>query len=209
MCIRLIKYTVVFILSAVCPGYGQQGSATADASAVVCWQPDRKLRWEDFQATIKPTLRYRKIKPGHFLGAVTEANATVYDLSTEAGQYVKTVVRVEFDKRQSWVNTTNYFDKDAALIHEQLHFDIVELTGRKIRRVLARCAAHHTTYHTPVIEAEIGCIYDEETEMQFLYDQEAGDGDEPVAQLRWQVRINNQLQALREYQSTPADCATP
>ena len=174
--------------------------------STICWQEGRKLRWTDFQAAKPPVLKSEMIKPGHFIGANTEADAVVYDRKTDTGEFIKTFVRVEFYSQKSWVNKTNYFDKEAALAHEQLHFDIIELTGRQIRQVLARCAAQHIDSHTPAITQEITRIYNTETLLDTCYDKEAGYGDNPKAQARWQALISKKLAALKAYKSTSADC---
>ena len=189
-------------------GHGQ-ASPGAPASPIICWQEGRKLKWTDFQASTEPALEKGRIKRGHILGATTEANAVIYDRTTDSGQFVKTFVRVEFNKQKSWANNVDYFDQVGTLEHEQLHFDIIELTGRKIRRVLARCAAQHINYHMPAITKEITRIYYEEAALDDLYDKQAGYEDNPKAQARWQVQVSKQLAALRTYKSTPADCAKP
>ena len=95
------------------------------------------------------------------------------------------------------------------LAHEQLHFDIIELTGRRIQQVLARCAAQQLDSHTPVITQEITRIYNEEVLLDNRYDEEAGYVDDPQAQARWQALIDQKLAALKAYKSTPADCELP
>lgn len=177
------------------------------STQVVCWLSTRKLTWADFQATVKPVLSKEDILPNSFLGANTEAHALVYDQLTNTGQSL-TVVSVQFDKRKSWVSTESFFDRRRYLPHEQLHFDIVELTGRKICQVLARCAAQHVSYHTPKTEAEIGCLYEEEYDLQLLYDKEAGGGNS-TAQARWQAYVQRELNKLRRFESTAQDCVTP
>jgi len=177
------------------------------STQVVCWLSTRKLTWADFQATAKPILPKKDILPGSFLGATTEAHAVVYDQLTNTGQSI-TVVSVQFDKRKSWVSTESFFDGRRYLPHEQLHFDIVELTGRKIRQVLVRYAAQHVSYHTPKTEAEIGCLYEEEYDLQLLYDKEAGGGNS-TAQAWWQAYVRRELNKLSQFESTAKDCVAP
>jgi len=108
------------------------------------------------------------------------------------------------------VNKTDYFNRNNALAHEQLHFDIVELTGRKIRQRLAAYAtAPGHSYHSPEHDAEIGCLYDEESDLQLLFDQESKAGNDLKAQARWQPYIRRELNKLRQFESTAKDCVTP
>ena len=117
---------------------GQKQSSARD---IICWQEGRKLRWEDFQATTEPELQGEDKLI--LLGATTDANATIYDRTDDTGAFIKTFVRTEFNKRKSWANQDNIFEADrpAMLRHEQLHFDLVELTARRLRQLLARCQA--------------------------------------------------------------------
>jgi hypothetical protein len=182
----------------------QQGAGPA----IVCWQENRKLTWADFQAEALPEGSEVDTAYGVSVGAVTEANAVVYELKTEAGKRAGVFVRVEFDPQKSWVNKHRHFDHSAVLAHEQLHFDIAELTGRKIRRLLARCAAQHLAYPAPAVTKQLGELYDAEDRLNTHYDQEAGFGN-LKAQARWQAAIKKQLDDLRAYKSKPGDCELP
>ena len=176
-----------------------------DGLDIVCWQENRKLCWADFQSTTRPVLTKEETLPNSVLCATTEANAVVYDLNTDTGTFVKTLVRVEFDKRKSWINKATYDDRKATLIHEQLHFDIVELTGRKIRRILAT----QPDVHSATVTAAITRAYVEEATRQHQCDKQTQNGNDLKAQARWQMSIKKQLAALAPYKSTPADCDIP
>ena len=180
----------------------------ASDAPTVCWQENRKLTWDDFQAKVQPKNSEVDTTFGVAVGATTEANAVLYELRTDAGKLVKVFVRVEFDTQKSWVNKVRSFDHLDVLRHEQLHFDIVELTGRKIRRLLARSAAQHIYHPAPAITKQLDEIYDAEDRLNGRYDAEAGFGNSK-AQVRWQVAIKKQLAALALYKSTPADCELP
>ena len=95
------------------------------------------------------------------------------------------------------------------MTHEQIHFDIVELTGRKVRCVLARYIPRHISYHSAETDAEIGCLYDEESDLQLLFDQELKAGNDLKAQARWQAYIQRELSKLRQFESTEKDCVIP
>ena len=172
---------------------------------IVCWQENRKLGWADFQSITRPVLTKEETLPNSVLCATTEANAVVYDLNTDTGTFVKTLVRVEFDKRKSWINKATYDDRKATLIHEQLHFDIVELTGRKIRRILVK----QPDVHSATVTAAITQAYAEEAARQHQCDKQTQNGNDLKAQARWQMSIKKQLAALAPYKSTPADCDIP
>lgn len=171
---------------------------------IVCWQENRKLRWADFQAKTKPKLSNEHLFPHSQVYATTLANAVIYDRHTDTGVFIKTFVRVEFYKRESWVDQAYYFDSKATLVHEQLHFDITELIGRKLRRFLAK----RMDLNTAAAERETNRIHNQQLDMQDLCDLETKAGDNLKAQARWQASIKQQLYALRAYKSTPDDCET-
>lgn len=179
----------------------------APGPAVVCWREGRKLTWGDFQAKQLPNVSAVDTSLGCAILANTATEAVVYD-RTINGAYIKTVVRVEFYPDSSWVSPAKNYDRAAALAHEQLHFDITELTGRKIRRVLARCAAQHVNARVPAVTQKIASLYAEEARVQARYDREAG-LIQAQAQAYWKALIRKELDALRAYKSTPADCTMP
>lgn len=195
----------VALLSCLALGYGQVAPPAPAPSRIVCWQAGRKLTWDDFQATRRPAEPKEDSVPGTFLGATTEATAVVYDVLDTQGR-PGIVVRVEFDKTASWVNKRRDFDLGLTLTHEQVHFDIVELTGRKIRYVLARYAALHKPLVGPAIQADIACLYAEEDDLQSRYDKETWASYTPTTQARWKAQVDGWLKQLSRYQSTVSDC---
>ena len=189
-------------------GFAQASVPPPAANTIVCWQEGRPLVWEDFQAKVRPFSPAADSLPGTFLGAVTVANAVFYDV-TEKTKPVGVIVRVEFDKTKSWGNKTADMDIAYTVAHEQLHFDIVELTARKIRRVLSLYAAHKKPPTGPEFTNEISCIYEEETSLQALYDEETYAGNDLPQQGRWTALVHRSLKQLAKYKSTPADCIQP
>lgn len=181
------------------------GQEVPPPGAIVCWQEHRKLTLDDFQAPRRPDLASQDSVAGTFLGAVTQAKAVVYDV-LQTGVRQQTSVSVEFSKTGSWLNRTTPQDLAYTLAHEQLHFDIVELTGRKIRRVLAHYTAIGKPLDGPDITAEISCIYEEEADLQNLYEEETRAGNDVVQQGRWTALVHRSLQQFSRYTSTAADC---
>jgi hypothetical protein len=189
-------------------GWAQNPLPRSATSNVVCWQEGRTLDEEDFQAKNRPILPEADSLPGTFLGATTEANAVVYDFVKSTGQK-GVMVRVEFYKAKSWMNKTADMDISYTVAHEQLHFDIVELTGRKIRRLLATYAARKKSLSGPEITAEIVCTYEEEDSLQAMYDEDTYAGNDLFQQGRWTALVGRSLKQLAKYKSTAADCIQP
>jgi hypothetical protein len=119
----------------------------------------------------------------------------------------KTVARVEFDKSKSWVDNTGNPDKEAILAHEQVHFDIEELTARRIRQILTQCEKEGKPTDAPEVKDAINCLFEEGADLQNLYDQETLAGSDPLEQIRWVELIADNLKRLVQYRSKPDDCS--
>lgn len=196
------------LLLAAGPGHGQAARPAA-RGGILCWQEKRPLRWADFQATRQPNVSVNTSHlAGLVLGGTIEANAVVYDRLGNK-HYVGSYVRVEFDKSKSWLNQAYVLDSVSILAHEQLHFNIVELTGRKIRRILAQFAAQHNPLREPAVTAEIACAYEEEADLQNLYDEESQAGTNELGLGRWTALVYDSLAQLAKYKSTAKDCTLP
>jgi predicted secreted Zn-dependent protease len=84
------------------------------------------------------------------------------------------------------------------LAHEQAHFDISEITARRLRKALLT-----ETYSRKNLEQKINSIYQVTIqagdEMQALYDQESDHGLNKTQQLKWSNRVKNELSELANY----------
>lgn len=194
-----MKAALYVLMLGVTSATTKRQNAEAD---IVCWQENQKLQWTDFQATSKPKLPSKQLLPHSELYATTLADAVIYDRHTDTGEFIKTFVRVEFYKRKSWVDQAHYADRKATLVHEQLHFDITELAGRRLRR----CLAKYPDSHTAAVDKETNRIHEQQIAMQSLCDAQTKAGDDLKAQARWQASIKQQLYTLRAYKSTADDC---
>ncbi len=90
---------------------------------VILWKKDRPLTWDDFKG--KP--------PKRFAVASTNYDILQKVLSINKDSSCVEVKAVFFSnkswKREKWIDKT-------VLIHEQKHFDIVELYARKLRKLI-------------------------------------------------------------------------
>jgi len=156
----------------------------SDFSDTLQWTSTNKLKWNDFKADA-PRSRFAaytftvitmdySIKS---LGKSLQANFTV----TSA-----------FNRQKSWVKNTADSRTEAILRHEQLHFDIAELSGRKLRKKLAELKLSRERY-----ARQIQAAYDEVIEageaMQKAYDDETEHGLIPEEQERWSEKIAREL----------------
>lgn len=149
----------------------------------IYWSEDYKLKWTDFDMVPERFSEYAAF-------SVTGYNGE-YEFTQE--QY-KVNIRTFFDKSKSWSKSWT----SILLLHEQGHFDLAEIHGRKFReRIKAEMDAGTIT---PERFQEIN----DETiarleEAQKEYDQATNLSMNYRAQLEWTNRILEELEALKEF----------
>jgi hypothetical protein len=175
------------------------------AASPIEWSNDYKLRPQDFRQRVPAT-------------ATDAAHSFVgIDVAWECGETAEPpYARAMFDPEQSWWRGTAgnvwgspeqglsrsqlEYSRSASqresdlLRHEQLHFDLTELTARKIRNLFKRLAevcldgtAEEEIRH-PVGELERLWLAEQER-----YDRETGNGTVRGKQLQWEQRIQREL----------------
>jgi hypothetical protein len=167
-------------------------SQTTDS--LKCWSSEDRLKWTDFRG-VKP-----KDAGSSFLKAASAIRITPIPFRKD--DILNYNVKLVFKKYEAWTtDTANYL-----LAHEQLHFDIAELSVRKLRK-----AIHGIMKATPNATSEdfflaIDKAYNETAAMQAKYDDDTAHGVIAEAQSAWEKKVCFELKQLKEYASTPADC---
>lgn len=152
------------------------------------WSPDRKLTWNDFQATADQT--------SHFHAKTQSGVKYSYRRQSSPGQTKYTFEVFSYcDKSLSWVKRNRATPE--LLMHEQLHFDISELHARKFKQAIKE-ANFSTLYDT-----EISALFKENQgareAMQEKYDRETQHMQNREEQSKWQQFIVHELQNLEKY----------
>jgi len=147
---------------------------------VIDWQPNYKLRFEDFKAGSKGS-------PG--FAVATTSSAFGYSITDRGGEITGSIY-VRFYCEESWWNPD--FRLDEVLEHEQLHFDICELFGRKLyKEVLQlRNNGNLTKKNIKHIEAKLEKQY---AGYQDSYDRETDHSTIGNEQERWNTKIKDEL----------------
>jgi len=101
------------------------GTST-DSDDVIYWSSDYKLTWDDFEG--EPRFDYESIS------ALTSSGIIHYKGCKDGEITFK--VQAYFEKDESWVKEEALTDYH--LIHEQIHFDITELSARRLRGSLKK-----------------------------------------------------------------------
>ncbi len=153
---------------------------------VIEWRSDSRLKYSDFKAEDKGS-------PGFAIA--TTSSAFGYSITDTDGD-ISGSIYVRFYCEESWWNPN--FRLDEVLDHEQLHFDICELFGRKLyKEVLTLRSmgslnkkAMHRLHRK--LEKQYGNYQD-------LYDKQTDHSTNGDAQRKWNKKIKDELEALSAY----------
>lgn len=159
----------------------------------VPWGSDQRLEWKDFIAVPNP---------GNPFSANTSSGIS-YGWSfkrtgNEAPEFSYTVLAF-FVPEKSWVRK----GKEVAhlLQHEQLHFDITEIHARKLRKALQTFNAGNEKDIKGTLQKIYSRIESERKNMQELFDLETAHSQNVEAQLKWEQKIQQELEELKEFAS--------
>jgi len=158
-----------------------------DFADTLQWASTKKLAWSDFKADA-PRSRF---------AAYTFTVITMDYSITSSGKSLKANFSITsaFNRQKSWVKNSPESKSDAILRHEQLHFDIAELSARKLRKKLSELKLTRERY-----AKQIQTAYDEVIgageAMQKAYDEETAHGLLRDEQERWSEKVRNELFVL-------------
>jgi hypothetical protein len=150
------------------------------------WSPDVKLKWSDFKSK-------RRVSKG--FSVATSTCGFGYE-GTIRGDEIFLDIYVHFYCYDSWKNP-DYHMNDV-LQHEQLHFDICELYGRKFYKEILRLKKKNQ-FNEKSLEALYNSMVKEYDEYQDLYDAQTGHSTKTMKQLEWNNRIEADLNAYAAY----------
>jgi hypothetical protein len=166
-----------------------------DTANVIIWSAKR-LDWADFKEEV-----FNDIYPGakakihwnyrHSFGSIykdggkTKVTVQVYALCVPA---------------RSWVRPVNIGKKEV-LVHEQLHFDIVELFARQLRQLLTQTPFNRDNYKKAITKAfnKSNTLMQQ---MQKEYDDGVKDDYSNARLAAWLALVADKITALDKYKST-------
>lgn len=179
-------YTTLLILVFNLLSLSGQSFLTIDTARYIEWQNDDQLKWTDYQ------LRNLDKEKKSFL-ALTEVFHSVRGHIEEGDPNFE--VRVLFVKKGSW--TTTYGSK-RLLAHEQLHFDLAELYGRKLRSTIASLGRQEVS-DLKAYKLRIRRLLDEFKRKSMTYDNETVHGQLADKQRDWRHFVDYELNRLSQY----------
>ena len=198
------------ILSAPHPAPAQ-GPATPAPPQAIEWSAARKLSRADFKGEVPDAATYEsrswiRIEASWrcISGLLNTTIRAVFDPSRSWWLGSQWNPWEDVDSRRRWLsrsrndveNKRHIALSEADLLrHEQLHFDLAELTADKIRRRLtelpAPCAMPD---RDAVVETIVAQMTDEFGKEQSLYDDETAHGTKAPLQQQWEARVVRALQ---------------
>jgi hypothetical protein len=167
------------------PLFGQ-GFMVVDTTSYVEWKAERPLNWADFV--------FRDIRRGDQQSyALTSVIHSVRgDIKDGKPNFE---VRVLFVKKDSWTTSSG---NRALLAHEQLHFDLAELYGRKIRKQFVAMGAQGIETLGDY-KKSVKVLLNEFKRKSVSYDKETKHGRIEEEQKEWERYVKAELERLNEY----------
>lgn len=196
----------LFCLASPTPNAPAAPRPAAGEGHRICWQEGRRLQWSDFCATTYP--KSASGNPASSGGLTTSAiSATPV---TENGIPTYRIACV-FVGDSSWVNNAlvkTPQERALVLAHEQLHFDIAELSARKIRQHMAQLLRAGKNLYSPQVTQDIIRLQSDDTLDDQLDKSDTTLNPKIVIPeiKRWQLRLAQELNKLAAYKSTATAC---
>ena len=153
---------------------------------VIDWHRDVKLNYADFKATSKGS-------PG--FAVATTSSAFGYSITDRGGE-ISGSIYVRFYCEKSWWNPD--FILDEVLEHEQLHFDICELFGRKLYKEVLELR-EEGKLNKRTIQRLQSKFEKQYSDYQDLYDKETDHSTKGDEQRKWNKKVKRELADLSDY----------
>lgn len=149
----------------------------------IYWSDDYKLVWNDFDE-----LPHRYSEHAAYSVVGYESR---FDMNEKR---FKAVIRTYFDRNESWSKSW----VSILLSHEQGHFDLAEIYGRKFRKRVKEAMKAGEISVEKFQQMSDEAIQQLE-EAQQEYDEDTNYSMDYRAQLQWNERIQEELKKLKEY----------
>jgi len=150
----------------------------------IVWSPNRKLTWDDFKAQPNDTLVAEVGAKSYLNFGFESSKATAF---LNANTYVKTT----FNCSLSWVREDQKQNEEL-LKHEQYHFNLSEIYGRKLKTFLNEAELNPFKFKEEARKV-YNLIYNQYLDRQTNYDLETNHGLAKKQQEEWQQVIDNEL----------------
>ena len=179
--IGLTLFVTGLIMPAPHPKHLKSGADT------LCWTASKRLSWSDFRA-VNTADTLAKAKASVILSYYVW-HPDPFSPRTE------TNVLTLINRDASWSNPK--FRDPNLLSREQMHFDIMELYARKMRRAAAEYNTGFRARHKS--EKVLGALYAQAEQMCLRFDSESAQGTNAFVRAQWEKTTRLQLNELSAY----------
>ncbi len=152
----------------------------------LAWKSPSPLVWDDFTAS----------PPADADMSARTFTKFSFNWGCDANSQFTYTVSAVFDRELSWVK--DGVGSDALLAHEQLHFDVAELTARKFRQELAGLESPCKVGQEGM-KALSKKYRDLLSATQIQYDTETGHGVQKDKQAHWAAKVKKEIAALSAF----------
>ncbi len=162
--------------------------AQIENDTIIYWSKSRPIASHDFQGVIPRS----KIKTDE----VANIHSAIFTNGSSENDIPEYKVIVFFVKKKSWERAEL---SSNVLNHEQTHFNITELYGRKIRALIQKLndqGIDDIDYY----EKEIKNLCIQKDNTNDIYDHETRNGRDLLKQKEWDEKIATELETLKEYE---------
>jgi len=153
---------------------------------LILWEKDFNLKWRHFKK--EPPLK-------HEFEALTYGTIDT-KVITNNYNYIIMEFNACFIKNSSWTKTK---DNNELLRHEKIHFDIIELFARKMRKEFSQLKYVDIADFNKLYDETYYNLWKKHMNFQHLYDKETNHGKEKSIQEVWEKRIAKLLTDLNKY----------
>lgn len=157
---------------------------------IINWQANLKLKREDFKAITKNNSRS---------SVATTSSGFGYNITDNGGK-ISGSIFVRFYCSRSWWNP-DLIDKEKVMYvlnHEQIHFDICELFGRKLYKGVIELR-NSEKINSKTIDKLQSKLEKQYFNYQDKYDKETNHSINRVEQHYWNMNIAKELASMAEY----------
>jgi hypothetical protein len=186
-------------LAAACASAGQPAPPSSTpaepalkiAAESIVWSAERRLSWDDFAG--RPDISSE--------AAAMTVYLLSYDGTCRDNLYDGRVFSA-FLPDQSWVKTSVLLARAEvnrhALAHEQTHFDLSEVSARRMRRALGTLV-DPCSRSDEEMQAIVDPFIKEDFARQRRYDAETLNGSNSAWQRDWEMRVDRELRELAAF----------
>lgn len=160
----------------------------SQAGDTILWSGPQRLAWADYQGPL----------PEPLPGAAGTTFKLLANPEAKGTGGLSWYIHPTFSRNRSWA-TAAAKTNPVLLAHERLHFDLVEVYARKIRRYVLSCTGPATIEQGTMMNHRIAAFRSEMESENLRYDIETRHGVEPRAQAKWEADIAGMLEELKGY----------